>query len=102
MMTESGRVVVFHREDLRVNDLVCHEMALSPTESVHVSPATGDIIWVGNVPLRHRPAGSSNPSNHDDVLWALKGAGTQVGIVLRVVFRTFLAYKYAVHTSNGE
>jgi FAD/FMN-containing dehydrogenase len=68
--------------------------------AVMVSPATGDILYVGTVPAEHRPTGSSRPENEDEILWALRGAGNQVAIVLSVVFRTVPAYTFAVANWN--
>ncbi|KAH6695192.1 phosphoribosyl transferase domain protein [Plectosphaerella plurivora] len=66
--------------------------------AVVVSPATGDILYVGTVPLEHQPAGSSRPKNEEDLLWAPKGAGNQVAVVISVVFRTVPTYTYAVRS----
>ncbi|KAH7317071.1 phosphoribosyl transferase domain protein [Stachybotrys elegans] len=62
--------------------------------AVLVSVATGEVLYVGSVPSQHIPPGAVRPSNESDLLWALKGAGTNVGIVLSVTFKAFEALSY--------
>ncbi|KAF1918594.1 FAD binding domain-containing protein, partial [Ampelomyces quisqualis] len=63
---------------------------------VIVSPDDGKILCVGTVPKEHQPIGCHRPGNENDILWALKGAGTNMGIVLSVVFKTCAAPTFAV------
>ena len=44
------------------------------------------------------PAGSIRPENEADILWALKGAGTNFGIVVRVTFKAYTAPRYLVRS----
>jgi FAD/FMN-containing dehydrogenase len=46
------------------------------------------VFWVGEVPSQHRPAGAIRPENEAEILWAIKGAGTNFGIVLSVTFQS--------------
>jgi adenine phosphoribosyltransferase len=61
-----------------------------------VSVKTGQILGIGHVPSDHWPPDAVRPKNEADLLWALKGAGTNIGIVLSVTFRTFPAGSYLV------
>ncbi|KAM7216766.1 hypothetical protein V8F06_007876 [Rhypophila decipiens] len=58
--------------------------------AVLVSGDSGDIVHVGSVPTRFQPTGSSRPRAdlERDILWAIKGAGTNFGVVVSVVFRS--------------
>ncbi|KAL1798134.1 hypothetical protein ACET3X_002171 [Alternaria dauci] len=76
----------------RLHGLTCDSIV----GAVVVSVATGEIIHVGRVPSKHIPAGSSRPDNEADILWALKGAGTNFGIVVSVTFKAYPAPTYAV------
>jgi hypothetical protein len=62
--------------------------------AVVVSVASGEILYIGRVPRRHRPAGVVRPENEAELLWALKGAGTNFGIVTSVIFRAHAAPTY--------
>jgi adenine phosphoribosyltransferase len=64
--------------------------------AVMVSVKNGQIVCVGHVPREHSPANAIHPDNEADVLWALKGAGTNFGIVLSVVFRAHPAPTFSV------
>ncbi|KAI0147666.1 hypothetical protein GGR57DRAFT_249713 [Xylariaceae sp. FL1272] len=61
-----------------------------------VSVESGEILCVGYVPSQHRPAGAVRPENETDLLWAMKGAGTNFGIVLSVTFKAYAAPTYSV------
>lgn len=52
------------------------------------------IIYVGNVPSKHRPDGAIRLKSEAEILWAIKGAGTNVGIVLSVTFQAIAAPSY--------
>lgn len=64
--------------------------------AVVVSVDCGRILCVGRVPEQHRPAGSARPENENDWLWAIKGAGTNFGIVVSVTFKACSAPTYSV------
>lgn len=52
------------------------------------------VLCVGQVPSQHQPAGSIKPENDADLLWAIKGAGTNFGIVISVIFQAYVAPTY--------
>ncbi|KAK5674306.1 hypothetical protein LTS10_012890 [Elasticomyces elasticus] len=56
----------------------------------------GDLMCVGRVPEQARSIAAVRPDNENELLWALKGAGTNFGIVISVVFRTVAAPKYTI------
>lgn len=56
--------------------------------AVIVSVVTAQVLCVGCVPVEHCPAEATRPQNEDDLLWALRGAGTNFGIVVSVTFKT--------------
>ncbi|KAI0159606.1 hypothetical protein GGR57DRAFT_458088, partial [Xylariaceae sp. FL1272] len=56
--------------------------------AVVVSVANGDVLYVGNVPHGYRPPNATRPDFDDQLLWALRGAGTNFAIVVGIVFRT--------------
>ncbi|KAJ5703552.1 hypothetical protein N7493_011477 [Penicillium malachiteum] len=61
-----------------------------------VSVQSGEVFHLGHVPEGYRPKFSIRPETHDDLFWAMKGAGTSFGIVLSVIFRACPAPKYRV------
>ena len=62
--------------------------------AVVVSADSGQALCVGCVPSQHSPAGAVRPENESDLLWALKGAGTNFGIVISVTFKPYPAPTY--------
>lgn len=64
--------------------------------AVFISVADGTISCVGTVPAAHRPPFAKTPELEDEILWGIKGAGTNLGIVTSVVFKTYIAPKYMV------
>ncbi|KAK4889082.1 hypothetical protein LTR27_012120 [Elasticomyces elasticus] len=56
----------------------------------------GQIICIGHVPAQEWPIAAVRPDNEDELLWALKGAGTNFGIVISVVFKAVAAPKYTI------
>ncbi|KAL2193139.1 phosphoribosyl transferase domain protein [Corynascus similis CBS 632.67] len=65
--------------------------------AVMVSMTTGEIVSVGCIPSQHRLAGAVPPGAEEtDLLWAMKGAGTNFGIVVSVVLKAFPAPTYSV------
>lgn len=74
--------------------------------AVMVSVDSSQVLCVGCVPSQHRPAGAVRPENESDLLWAMKGAGTNFGIVVSVTFKscaapTYLARNWVVPLSNN-
>ncbi|KAJ5595098.1 uncharacterized protein N7459_001306 [Penicillium hispanicum] len=63
--------------------------------AVVVSIDSSQVLCIGCVPSQHRPAGAIRPENDTDLLWAIKGAGTNFGIVVRVTFKAYIAPTYA-------
>ncbi|KAM0418645.1 hypothetical protein ACHAPT_012448 [Fusarium lateritium] len=74
----------------RLHGLTCDAIV----GAVMVSVDSGKVLCIGNVPNKHRPAHAVRPQDEDDLLWALKGAGTNFGIVISV---TFKAYEAPIH-----
>jgi adenine phosphoribosyltransferase len=74
----------------RRHGLACDAIVGAVVVSVHSS----QVLYVGCVPSQHRPAGAIRPDNESDLLWAIKGAGTNFGIVISVTFRTYAAPTY--------
>lgn len=52
------------------------------------------ILCIGNVPTEHQPADAFRPENEADLLWAIKGAGTNFGIVISVTFQAYWSPTY--------
>ncbi|KAB5571995.1 phosphoribosyl transferase domain protein [Coniochaeta sp. 2T2.1] len=64
--------------------------------AVLVSLVDGSVLYVGEVPPQHRPADAVRAENEKDILWAIKGAGTNFGIVISVTFKAYPAPTLAV------
>lgn len=64
--------------------------------AVMVSADSGQVLCIGHVPSQHRPAGAIYADNTIDLLWAMKGAGTNFGIVVSVTFKTYPAPTYLI------
>lgn len=64
--------------------------------AVVISVESSQALCIGHVPKQHRPAGAVCPENDTDLLWAIKGAGTNFGIVVSVTFKTFVAPTYSI------
>lgn len=71
----------------RLHGLACDSIV----GAVLVSVESGRILCVGQVPSQHQPAGAIRPENESDLLWAMKGAGTNFGIVVSVTFKAYAA-----------
>ncbi|KAK5654377.1 hypothetical protein OQA88_7286 [Cercophora sp. LCS_1] len=65
--------------------------------AVIVSVATGDVLYVGHAPMQHRLSSAVRPEHGQDLLWALKGAGSNFGIVLSLAFKAYPAYAFQEH-----
>jgi hypothetical protein len=74
----------------RLHGLACDAVV----GAVVVSVATGEILYVGRVPSQHVPDSAIRPENEAELLWAIKGAGTNFGIVISVTFKTQAAPSY--------
>ncbi|KAL0929562.1 phosphoribosyl transferase domain protein [Colletotrichum truncatum] len=77
----------------RLHGLTCDAVV----GAVIVSVDSGQVLCVGHVPRQHQPAGAVRPENEKDLLWAMKGAGTNFGIVVSV---TFMAYAAPTFTTR--
>ncbi|KAK8133404.1 phosphoribosyl transferase domain protein [Apiospora sp. TS-2023a] len=64
--------------------------------AVMVDVNSGQVLCIGDVPSQHRPSDCVRPDNHTDILWAIKGAGTNFGIVVSVAFQAQPAPAYSV------
>ncbi|KAK4039087.1 hypothetical protein C8A01DRAFT_36990 [Parachaetomium inaequale] len=66
--------------------------------AVVVSVESGEPLVVGHMPTQHWPVGAVRPggARETDLLWALKGAGTNFGIVVSVAFKAYEASTYSV------
>lgn len=64
--------------------------------AVVVSVASGEVVIVGHVPTHHRPAGALEVEAGGDLLWALRGAGNNFGIVISVTLKDCAAPRYTV------
>ena len=74
----------------RLHGLACDAIV----GAVMVGVDSGQVLCVGCVPSQHRPAGAVRPENEHDLLWAMKGAGTNFGIVVSVTFKSYAAPTY--------
>ncbi|KAL2022859.1 hypothetical protein VTK56DRAFT_4390 [Thermocarpiscus australiensis] len=75
----------------RLHGLACDAIV----GAVVVSVASAEVLTVGCVPSQHRPTGAVRLSE-TDLLWAIKGAGTNFGIVVSVTFKAYTAPTYLV------
>lgn len=64
--------------------------------AVVVSLVSGKVLCIGQVPSQHLPVDAVRPDNETDLLWAMKGAGSNFGIVISVTFKAFTAPTYTV------
>lgn len=64
--------------------------------AVVVDLASGQVLCIGYIPSKYQPAGAVRPENESDLLWAIKGAGTNFGIVVSVTFKTYTASTFSV------
>ncbi|CZS92557.1 uncharacterized protein RAG0_03173 [Rhynchosporium agropyri] len=62
--------------------------------AVVVSVESSHVLYVGHIPKQHWPVGAVRPEDHKDLLWAIKGAGTNFGIVISVTFKGYQAPNY--------
>ncbi|KAI1432318.1 hypothetical protein GGR50DRAFT_617208 [Xylaria sp. CBS 124048] len=76
----------------RLHGLACDSIV----GAVIIGVDSGQVYYVGRVPSQHRPAGAVRPDKETDLLWAMKGAGTNLGIVVSVTFKAYAAPTYSV------
>ncbi|KAK3645814.1 hypothetical protein LTR22_014582 [Elasticomyces elasticus] len=76
----------------RLHGLACDAVV----GAVVVSVASGQVLCLGDVPSQYRPTGAVHPENDQDILWAIKGAGTNFGVMMSVTFKTYVAPTYLV------
>ncbi|KAI0107932.1 hypothetical protein F4776DRAFT_415262 [Hypoxylon sp. NC0597] len=76
----------------RLHGLACDAIV----GAVVVSVASGEVLYIGHVPSQHRPVGTVrlDDAAEADLLWAIKGAGTNFGIVISVTFMAHPAPTY--------
>ena len=74
----------------RLHGLTCDAIV----GAVVVSVDSSQVLCIGRVPSQHQPAGAIRPENEFDLLWAIKGAGTNFGIVVSVTFKAYAAPTY--------
>lgn len=77
----------------RLHGLTCDAIVGAVIISVY-NPS--QILCVGNVPTEHQPAGAIRPENEADLLWAIKGAGTNLGIVISLTFQAYAAPTFKI------
>ena len=74
----------------RLHGLACDAIV----GAVMVSVDSSQVLCIGCVPEQHHPADAIRPENESDLLWAIKGAGTNFGIVVSVTFKSYAAPTY--------
>ncbi|KAF1848110.1 phosphoribosyl transferase domain protein [Cucurbitaria berberidis CBS 394.84] len=75
----------------RLHGLACDAIV----GAIVVSVNSGKVLVIGNVPSQHQPLGSVRPEDESDLMWAIKGAGTNFGIVISVTFKAYVAPTYS-------
>lgn len=76
----------------RLHGLACDSIV----GAVVVSVESGQVLRVGRVPSQYCPAIAIRPENESDILWAIKGAGSNFGIVVSVTFKAYPSPTYLV------
>jgi adenine phosphoribosyltransferase len=76
----------------RLHGLTCDAIV----GAVVVSIASSQVLCIGVVPDQHRPSGAVHPENESDLMWAMRGAGTNFGIVVSITFKAYAAPTYSV------
>jgi adenine phosphoribosyltransferase len=76
----------------RLHGLACDAIV----GAVVVNVDSGQIFYVGHVPSQHQPVNAVRAENESDILWAIKGAGTNFGIVISVTFKAYAAPTYLI------
>ncbi|TVY42026.1 Adenine phosphoribosyltransferase [Lachnellula occidentalis] len=76
----------------RLHGLTCDSIV----GAVVVSVDSSQVLCIGHVPIQHQPVGAVRPENENDLLWAMKGAGTNFGIMISVTLKAYAAPTYSV------
>ncbi|CAK1356880.1 Adenine phosphoribosyltransferase [Cercospora beticola] len=76
----------------RLHSLTCDAIL----GAVVVSVASGQVFCVGQVPKDHQPQGAKCIDGDSDLLWALKGAGSNFAITVSVTFKASPARQFAI------
>lgn len=76
----------------RLHGLACDAIV----GAVVVSVDSSQVLCIGRVPNQHWPIGAVRPENETDLLWAMKGAGTNFGIVISITFKAYAAPTYSI------
>ncbi|PWY90018.1 hypothetical protein BO70DRAFT_393206 [Aspergillus heteromorphus CBS 117.55] len=74
----------------RLYGLACDQIV----GAVMISVESGEVFCIGCVPSQHWPVGAVRPRNEIELLWAIKGAGTNFGIVISFIFKAYVAPTY--------
>lgn len=74
----------------RLHGLACDAIV----GAVMISVDTSQVLCIGCVPSQHRPVDAVRLQDESDLLWAIKGAGTNFGIVVSVTFKCYAAPTY--------
>lgn len=77
----------------RLHGLACDAIVGAVIVSVN---EPSQVLCVGHVPSQQQPAGAVRPENEAELLWAIKGAGTNFGIVVSVTFEAYAAPTYRI------
>ncbi|PTD06451.1 Adenine phosphoribosyltransferase [Fusarium culmorum] len=77
---------------LRPHGLACDAIV----GAVLVSVESGQVLYVGEVPHEHQPIGAVRPDNEYDLLWSIKGAGNNFGIIISVTLKAYPARSFVV------
>lgn len=62
---------------------------------VIVSVVSGEVLCIGDVPIQHQPPHPQH-AERDDLLWAIRGAGTNFGVVISIVLKEYPVRVYTV------
>ncbi|KAF4436668.1 adenine phosphoribosyltransferase [Fusarium acutatum] len=62
--------------------------------AVMVDVISGQVLCIGYVPEQHRSPNAVRHERDEELLWALKGAGTNFGIVISVTFKSYTSQKF--------
>ncbi|EDN91402.1 hypothetical protein SS1G_00805 [Sclerotinia sclerotiorum 1980 UF-70] len=76
----------------RLHGLACDNIV----GAVLVSVDNGQVVYVGQVPTECVPAGGVRSKDETDLLWAVRGAGTNFGVVISITFKAYPAPTYSV------
>lgn len=69
----------------RLHGLTCDSIV----GAVMVTVDAGQAVCVGEVPSQCRPANAVRPDNEAELLWAIRGAGTNFGVVVSLIFKAY-------------